>query len=194
MIDNFELIKPLFYFNEANNMFFHLQLICRKKEHNTGRDRVKKIYFVTSKDYLDKIKGEVISLCEYYRARAYINPTAKYFENLQKLLLYKLVQYNLDNIVVNPLKIVNSAAGELNGIKKRWVIDIDDISKKDSIIETITNIHLEKFKYLEIPTKNGVHIISPPFNLLEFKKVFPDVDVQKNAAGTLLYLPNSLCD
>lgn len=25
MIDNFELIKSLFYFNEANDMFFHLQ-------------------------------------------------------------------------------------------------------------------------------------------------------------------------
>lgn len=27
MIDNFELIKPLFYFNEANNMFFHCAML-----------------------------------------------------------------------------------------------------------------------------------------------------------------------
>lgn len=31
MIDNFELIKPLFYFNEANNMFFHCQIVRRAK-------------------------------------------------------------------------------------------------------------------------------------------------------------------
>lgn len=33
MIDNFELIKQLFYFNEDNNMFFHLQILKRGKEH-----------------------------------------------------------------------------------------------------------------------------------------------------------------
>lgn len=33
MIDNFDLIKPLFYFNEANNMFFHCQIVCRTKDH-----------------------------------------------------------------------------------------------------------------------------------------------------------------
>lgn len=34
MIDNFELIKPLFYFNEANNMFFHCQIV---KPFNSGK-------------------------------------------------------------------------------------------------------------------------------------------------------------
>lgn len=33
MIDNFELIKSLFYFNEGNNMFFHLQILRRGKDH-----------------------------------------------------------------------------------------------------------------------------------------------------------------
>lgn len=33
MIDNFDIIKPLFYFNEGNNMFFHLQILRRGKDH-----------------------------------------------------------------------------------------------------------------------------------------------------------------
>lgn len=33
MVDNFEIIKSLFYFNEANNMFFHLQILRRGKDH-----------------------------------------------------------------------------------------------------------------------------------------------------------------
>lgn len=33
MIDNFELIKPMFYFNEANDMFFHLQIVQRAKDY-----------------------------------------------------------------------------------------------------------------------------------------------------------------
>ena len=33
MVDNFELIKSMFYFNEANNMFFHCQIVQRAKDH-----------------------------------------------------------------------------------------------------------------------------------------------------------------
>ena len=32
-IDNFELIKRFFYFNEANYMFFFLQIVRRAKDH-----------------------------------------------------------------------------------------------------------------------------------------------------------------
>lgn len=41
MIDNFELIKNLFYFNEANDMFFHLQIVQRAKDHKGENKKVK---------------------------------------------------------------------------------------------------------------------------------------------------------
>ena len=41
MIDNFELIKSLFYFNEANDMFFHLQIVQRAKDHKGENKKVK---------------------------------------------------------------------------------------------------------------------------------------------------------
>lgn len=52
MIDNFELTKSLFYFNEANDMFFHLQIVQRAKDHKGGNKKVKegaiKTYFIKS--------------------------------------------------------------------------------------------------------------------------------------------------
>ena len=52
MIDNFELIKSLFYFNEANDMFFHLQIVQRAKDHKGENKKVKesaiKTYFIRS--------------------------------------------------------------------------------------------------------------------------------------------------
>lgn len=42
MIDNFELIKPLFYFNEANDMFFHCQIVQRAKDHKPNNVDVHK--------------------------------------------------------------------------------------------------------------------------------------------------------
>ena len=35
-VDNFELIKPLFFFSEGNNIFFHCQLIRRAKDGGLG--------------------------------------------------------------------------------------------------------------------------------------------------------------
>ena len=42
-----------------------------------------------------------------------------------------------------------------------------------------------------IPTKNGFHLITDRFDVLEFKKNYPEVDIQKKNP-TLLYLPDSL--
>jgi hypothetical protein len=42
-----------------------------------------------------------------------------------------------------------------------------------------------------IKTKNGFHLITGKFNVLEFKEKYPDVDIAKKNP-TLLYYPNSL--
>lgn len=207
MIDNFELIKSLFYFNEANDMFFHLQIVQRAKDHKGENKKVKesaiKTYFIRSREHLDRVKEEVIFLCEHYGARAYINVAGKDFRSLQDLLLAKLAEYNLNGTVRDPRRILNSAAGELKSRNSKWVVDIDDVSIKDKVLEwldnyfkvrehSVANDRYSIYLYAEVPTKSGIHLISQPFNLKEFHDTFPDVDVHKNSMGTVLYIPNSL--
>lgn len=207
MIDNFELIKDLFYFNEANDMFFHLQIVQRAKDHKGENKKVKesaiKTYFIRSMEHLDRVKEEVIFLCEHYGARAYINVAGKDFRNLQDLLLAKLAEYNLNGTVRDPRRILNSVAGELKSRNPKWVVDIDDVSIKDKVLEwldnyfkvrehSVANDRYSIYLYAEVPTKSGIHLISQPFNLKEFHDTFPDVDVHKNSMGTVLYIPNSL--
>lgn len=207
MIDNFELIKSLFYFNEANDMFFHLQIVQRAKDHKGENKKVKesaiKTYFIRSREHLDRVKEEVIFLCEHYGARAYINVAGKDFKNLQDLLLAKLAEYNLNGTVRDPRRILNSAAGELKSRSSKWVVDIDDVSIKDRVLEwldnyfkvrehSVANDRYSIYLYAEVPTKSGIHLISQPFNLKEFHDTFPDVNVHKNSMGTVLYIPNSL--
>jgi hypothetical protein len=43
----------------------------------------------------------------------------------------------------------------------------------------------------KVPTKNGIHLITNPFNLNAFKFGFPNIDVHKNNP-TILYIPKSL--
>lgn len=164
MIDNFELIKSLFYFNEANDMFFHLQIVQRAKDHKGENKKVKesaiKTYFIRSREHLDRVKEEVIFLCEHY-----------------------------------------SAAGELKSRMSLWVVDVDDMSLKESILKWLDEYNnrdretpAKRYLYVrsEIPTVQGCHLITIPFNLKEFHEVFPGVDVHKNSMGTLLYYPDML--
>ena len=215
MIDNFEKVKEMFYFNEANDMFFHLQIVQRAKDHKGGNMKVKesaiKTYFIRSREHLDRVREEVIFLCEHYGARAYINVAGKDFKNLQDLLLAKLAEYNLNGTVRDPRRILNSAAGELKSRVPKWVVDVDDVSMLDGIrkkvCELYAKVHKEKGPAIsikdiadrmipaivaEFPTKSGVHLIARPFNLKEFHDTFPDVDVHKNSMGTVLYIPDSL--
>lgn len=215
MTDNFELIKPLFYFNEANDMFFHLQIVQRAKDHKGENRKVKesaiKTYFIRSREHLDRVKEEVVFLCEHYGARAYINVAGKDFKNLQDLLLAKLAEYNLNGTVRDPRRILDSAAGELKSRGPKWVVDVDDVSMLDSIRKRVCELYVKAHEekgpaisikdiadrmipaiVAEFPTKSGVHLIARPFNLKEFHDTFPDVDVHKNSMGTVLYIPDSL--
>lgn len=204
MVDNFDLIRPMFYFNEANNMFFHCQIVQRAKDHkpNKVKEGAIKTYFIRSVEHFDRIKDEIILLCEHYGARAYINVAGKDFEAMQKIMLMNLARNVTENIVQNPRKILNSAAGELKSRFPRWIIDIDDKSILDSVLQwldkyfkaTDTSILSRKSIYLRaiIPTVQGVHLIVIPFNLQLFHSTFPDIDVHKNSMGTLLYYPKSL--
>ena len=215
MVNNFEQIKSMFYFNEGDNMFFHCQIVSRAKDHKGENKKVKegaiKTYFIRSREHLDSLKDEIILLCEHYGARAYINVAGKDFKSLQTLMLLKLVNDIHQGVVRNPRKCLNSAAGELKSRIPKWIVDIDDISLKDSIKDRLfelyaqaysskgTNISVETIKavshlniFAEIPTKNGLHLIVRPFNTKAFNEFFPNVDIHKNSMGTLLYCPVSL--
>ena len=215
MVNNFEQIKSMFYFNEGDNMFFHCQIVSRATDHKGENKKVKegaiKTYFIRSREHLDSLKDEIILLCEHYGARAYINVAGKDFKSLQTLMLLKLANDIHQGVVSNPRKCLNSAAGELKSRIPKWIVDIDDISLKDSIKDRLfelyaqaysskgTNISVETIKavshlniFAEIPTKNGLHLIVRPFNTKAFNEFFPNVDIHKNSMGTLLYCPASL--
>lgn len=205
MVDNFDLIRPMFYFNEVNNMFFHCQIVQRAKDHkpNKVKEGAIRTYFIRSTEHFDRIKDEIILLCEHYGARAYINVAGKDFEDMQKSMLKHLARNVADDVIQNPKKVINSIAGKLKSRSKVWIVDIDDKSLLDSVLkwldsyfkipEASTLIDRESI-YLKatIPTVQGVHLIVPPFNLQLFHSTFPDIDVHKNSMGTLLYYPKSL--
>lgn len=70
------------------------------------------------------------------------------------------------------------------------ICDIKDESKKDEIIEKYKKETLKKYFIIaKIPTKNGYHLITRPFDVAKFQDKFLNyIDLHKNNP-TILYVP-----
>ena len=191
MIDNFELIKSLLKFPN-DDIYYHLQILRRGKDHPElpAANRVIKPYFICSLESLDYVEDEIKKLCEFFGARAYINLAPKSIKKTTMLQIKYLAQRAYEGDFKKIWKSWNTCAGEIKGEEPRWVVDIDK-----QLSEEECNRFLKYLAYLEplgnkviakIPTKNGIHLITKPFNLQQFKEGCPDIDVHKNNP-TLLY-------
>jgi len=200
MIDNLELIKTLLDFTNKGD-FYMLYVFKRKKDQPEGeRDnhqsvRTIKTYCIESIDHFERRYDEIKQLCEMFKARAYIHVQKQNHKDVSLNMLSSLAERIRDG-VSNQKGLFDSVVGQIKTQEKRWIVDIDtkDIQELRNVQVTINGCKPEgpKTKYV-IPTKNGFHLITDKFDVLEFKKQYPEIDIQKKNP-TLLYLPNSLDD
>ena len=191
MIDNFELISELIKTNKEKDCFFHLQIIRRGKDHPDlpAANRTIMQYFIEDEIHLSKRKDEIISLCELFKARAYINLAPKSSIRLAQLANCELSKRIFDNDYKKVHKIFNTAAGKLKSKNPMWVIDIDDPNLLNVILGYFAKNNID-IKAI-VPTKSASHIISKPFRLDHFMKDFSYISVHKNNP-TILFIPNSI--
>ena len=195
MVDNFELIKPFLKFPN-DDIYYHLQILRRGKDHPNlpAANRVIKAYFINQLESIDYLKDEIIGLCEYFGARAYINLAPKSIRMTAALQMKYLAQRMYEGDFKKIWKAWNTCAGEIKGEEPRWVVDIDEKITWSNIMDFIDTLepHSKDTKFItNIPTKSGWHLITTPFNVCEFKKAYPDIDVHKNNP-TILYIPDNI--
>jgi hypothetical protein len=198
MIDNIELIKPLLNFSDPED-FYMLYVFKRKKDQPEGeRDnhqsvRTIKSYCIGSIEHLEKRYEEIKQLCEMFKARAYIHIQKQNHKDVSLNMLSTLAERIRDG-VNKQQGLFDSVVGQIKTQEKRWVIDIDvtDHHVVEEVTKFITHLRPQGPKCESvIPTKNGYHLITGRFDVTEFKKQFPRIDIQKKNP-TLLFLPNSL--
>ena len=198
MIDNLEVIKPLLNFSEKGD-FYMLYVFKRKKDQPEGeRDnhqsvRTIKTYCIDSVEHLEKRYDEIKQLCEMFKARAYIHVQKQNHSDVSLDMLALLAE-RIKNGVKNQKGLFDSVVGQIKTQEKRWIIDVDTKDKQFLRDITMDLLHIlplgDKVEKV-VPTKNGFHLITKKFNVMEFKDKYPDVDIQKKNP-TLLYLPSSL--
>ena len=195
--NNFQHIAKLLDFSEPNTFYF-IQILKRRKENPDMKTGVRVIdnFYLYAPEDLEKIKEKIIETCIINNARAYINVNRLDLERVALFTSKKITEL----IIQGDYKAVKNAYASVCGShssesEKRWVIDIDtkDGNVIDEVRTFIWDLHEEipksRYKILAVlPTKNGMHIISNPFNLQKFKEKFPDIDVHKSSP-TILYIP-----
>ena len=200
MIDNIEQIKQLLNFENEGD-FYMLYVFKRKKDQPEGEKdnhqsvRTIKTYCIESIDHLERRYDEIKQLCEMFKARAYIHVQKQNHFDVSLNMMVDLAQ-RIQNGQHNQKGLFDSVVGQIKTKEKRWIVDVDtkDIQELRNIQVTINRCKPEgpKTKYV-IPTKNGFHLINERFDVMEFKKQYPEVEIQKKNP-TLLFLPNALND
>lgn len=201
-MNNLKLIKPLLNFSEPGD-FYMLYVFKRKKDQpaaersNHQSVRTIKTYCIESVDHLEKRYDEIIQLCEMFRARAYIHIQKQNHSEVSLNMLADLA-IRIKNGSHNQKGLFDSLVGKIKTNEKRWIVDID--TKDEIVVHRVAHI-IDAVKpkgsklITCIPTKNGYHLITKRFDVVEFSKnmkMHGDVpDIQKKNP-TLLYYPESL--
>lgn len=196
MVSNFDKIIRHMDFPDED-VFYFLQIIKRRKENpDMLKNEIQlQAYHITSIDQLERLEDEITDFCDYHNARAYFHLNKRSFKRIGLETLKIIADYVANEEYKSIKKAFNSACGKFSSDPiKKWILDVDFFPQNMSLMS-----HLDKFlreiepigedKIIDIiKTKNGLHIITKPFNLKAFKEILPQIEVHKNNP-TLLYSP-----
>lgn len=196
MINNFEKISNLLHFDSEDDFYF-CQILRRKKDNpdNTSNSVVVQTYFIKSVDELMEKRHEMILLADLYNARVGINLNRRSFEKIAFHNLRKVTDQIMNKDYRSVRKCYNSVCGaNSNEKEKKWIIDVDvepGINQRNLMIEImggLRNIEPIGGKIIDtIPTKNGFHLITKPFNVQQAREWLKH-DIHKDNP-TILYIP-----
>jgi len=203
LIDNFTLIRNFLKDEFEDGYFFFVQVYQRKKDHadrkvngTNNNNRLIRPYFVNNIEYFDFIKPELIELAEVFKARVGIDLNKRSYEKIAFLTMKKVADQLLNRDYDKVYKAYSNVCGKnTHDSQKKWILDIDGEVLNDDDYKYIRTV-LDKIQpignkiILRIPSLNGEHLITYPFNIKEadwMLKKF-NIDIHKKNP-TNLYIP-----
>ena len=196
-VDNFDLIKKHISTSEDGSEFYMLQIMRRPKDQKgydgKRKQSVIKSYFISSPEYLDAKRDEIIKLCEMFNARAYINLNKKSYKQVTlkalEILAGKIAHE--DYAIKTLFESACGQTGSCDGLKT-WLVDfdskdLDELERVKFIIDSIEPKGINKVVET-IPTRHGYHLITRPFNKKVFYEIYnKNLDIHDNNP-TVLYM------
>lgn len=197
IIDNFNIVAPWFDHLSDQGDFFFVQVIQRNKECNVNSkgNTIKDYHFFDKETFLSK-KEEITTLCKAFNARAYFWVNPRNCKEIQ----YEIIKEALEALELGTHKLfkcVSKAIGRKrnNKYKSKWILDFDtkDWSIINKYLEVVFKCRPDGIKVNTfIKTVNGIHVISDPFDLEQFKQKvamsqLDNIDIHKDNPTVLYY-------
>lgn len=191
--NNFNIVRKFLDFSDSDTYYF-LQILKRRKD-NPGLEKDMKVigdYFIYSLEQFDRMENEIINTCKTHNARAYFRLNKRGIKKNAMQMLKRVTDLIISENYKAVKNAFSSVSGEYHSDKdKKWIVDIDEFDqtklgqtlKTHAIYQFIEKLQRDTGKepMMEIiPTKNGLHIITRPFNLQTFKKTYPNIDIHKD--------------
>lgn len=197
MIDVFEQIKPLLSFNTPDDFYF-LQVFQRRKDMANGAKKntiIIKDYYIHSMEYFEKKYPEIKALCEFYGARAGLRLNKRSFQKCTFRTMLNITSQIMQEDFSSTKQAFSKAAGQChNDPVKKWICDIDE--KDQTLVNVVSNFINNECRPLgenkvimQLETKNGIHLITTPFDKGQFSKAFA-IDIQPDNPINL-YIPDN---
>ena len=194
MVDVFNDIKELLVFDSEDD-FYYLQILQRKKENPKlgNNSRVIKNYYIDNIEYLEKRYDEIKALCEQFNARAMLRLNKRSY----KKVAFKTLQHIANTMANGDYSFIKkcytrSCGNGHNDKNKTWIIDIDGKFKNEWLLEIVEFINesdpVGDKVIKKLPTKNGLHLITKPFDSRDFRDKYPEIDIHKDNPINL-YIP-----
>ena len=202
MINNFDQIRTIIEFPDKNSFYF-LQVLKRRKDNPDLDKDMEHLsdYYIYSLEQFDDLKERVITQCDSENARAYFRINRRDAKKVAMQVLKRTVDYIMSEDYRAVKNAFASCAGEFHSDPdKKWIVDVDWKDIPPGIDrELYLNVLITEVQKLvsetgrdgtvyTVPTKNGIHVISRPFNLKVFRDLYKDIDVHKDNP-TILYCP-----
>lgn len=196
-IDNFKKIIRLLKFEKEGD-FYQVIILTRKKDQdvpaNHQSSRTIKTYMFESVEQLIGKKKEIMKLCKMFNARAGISPN---------VLNHNDLAFDVNVAIATRLKdghknfayLYDTVIGQSKSRDKRWLIDLDE--KNMLMVAQLCQYVLEQAPHKGIitilPTYNGYHLVTYPFNSIDFntwvKANNIDASIHKTNYIALYYPP-----
>lgn len=201
-IDNFENIKTILQFKPGKYAF--ITIYQRKKDNPTLTEQMHAVkhYYIDSYKSLDKVKNEIITLCETFNARAYITYSLRDKSNFIPNILSELS--NVAKCDMNRLNFEKLAATSGNILRTTkpnrndgyLMIDVDSEYGKE-ILPSFMNVlqSCDAENIITLPSVTGIHVLIDKINTYKLKNVFDKMndkfhehfEIKGRDAYTLLY-------
>lgn len=205
LVDNFELLANyLFTWRRdlSEDEFYFLQILVRGKDGNhvsgNNKNRLVKYYVIRSKEQLLDLKEEIIGICGVVNGRAYIHPTRRSLKEVANLALENTAHTFVSQNWIGLRGVYSTAAGQsfVSG-DKQFIVDLDEFTydQAKEVFDFINTLrgradNTGNISQIIIPTVHGYHLITNAFDVGEFTKKYPGIDIHKNNPTLLYYKSN----